>query len=160
MAVTTRGDKKTVDPPTPSCIEDEMRGDDVVEEVSGQLVDKSGKEAELPQKVTPTPRPPPPFPQRLAKKIEDGKYRRFINILEQLSINVPLIEALEQLPDDAKFMKNMVTKKRSIGFEDNDRMQHFSAIATRSLVQRVLSLSHVQSGYYTLLKHYVILGQA
>ena len=36
----------------------------------------------------------------------------------------------------AKFMKNMVTKKRLVHFEDDDRMQHCSAIATRSLVQK------------------------
>jgi len=70
------------------------------------------------------------------KKIEDGKYRRFITMLKQLSINVPLVEALEQMPDYAKFMKDLVTKKRSVTFEDDDRPQHCSAIATRSLVQK------------------------
>ena len=53
----------------------------------------------------------------------------------QLSINAPLIEALEQMPGYVKFMKYMVTKKRSVSFEDDDRIQHCSAIATRSLVQ-------------------------
>ena len=62
-------------------------------------------------KVIPMPRPPPPFPQRLVKKTEDGKYRRFITMLKQLSINVPLVEALEQIPGYAKFMKDLVTKK-------------------------------------------------
>ena len=57
-------------------------------------------------------------------------------MLKQLSVNVPLVEALEQIPHYAKFMKDLVTKKRSITFEDDDRMQHFSAIATRSLVQK------------------------
>ena len=82
------------------------------------------------------PRPPPPFPQRLVKKTEDGKYRRFITMLKKLSINVPLIEALEQMPGYAKFMKDLVTKKRSVTFEDDDRLQHCSDIATRSLVQK------------------------
>ena len=36
----------------------------------------------------------------------------------------------------AKFMKELVTKKRSVTFEDDDRLQHCSAIATRSLVQK------------------------
>ena len=36
----------------------------------------------------------------------------------------------------AKFMNDMVTKKKSINFEDDDRMQHCSPIATRSLVQK------------------------
>ena len=57
-------------------------------------------------------------------------------MLKQLSINVPLVESLEQMPGYAKFMKDLVTKKRSVTFEDNDRMQHCSAIATRSLVQK------------------------
>ena len=57
-------------------------------------------------------------------------------MFKQLSINVPLVEALEQMSGYAKFMKDLVTKKRSVTFEDNDRMQHSSAIATRSLVQK------------------------
>ena len=56
-------------------------------------------------------------------------------MLKQLSINVPLVEALEQMLDYAKFMKDLVTKKRLVTFEDDDRMKHCSAIATRSLVQ-------------------------
>ena len=65
----------------------------------------------MPKMVTPMPRPPPPFPQRLVKKVEDGIYRRFITMLKQLSIYVPLVEALEQMPSYAKFMKDLVTKK-------------------------------------------------
>ena len=40
------------------------------------------------------------------------------------------------MPGYAKFMKDLVTKKISVTFEDDDRMQHCSAIATRSLVQK------------------------
>ena len=82
------------------------------------------------------PRPPPPFHQRLVQKTKDGKYWRFITMLKQHSINVPLVEALEQMPGYAKFMKDLVTKKRSVTFEDDDRLQHCSGIATRSLVQK------------------------
>ena len=57
-------------------------------------------------------------------------------MLKQLSINVPLVEALEQMPGYAKFMKDLVTKKRSVTFEDDDRMQHCRAIAIRSLVKK------------------------
>ena len=84
--------------------------------------DKTGKEAEVSQKVTPIPKPPPPFPQRLVEKTEDGKYQRFITMLKQLYINVPLIEAFEQMPCYSIFIKDMVTKKRSVSFEDDDRM--------------------------------------
>ncbi|KAK4709722.1 hypothetical protein R3W88_004235 [Solanum pinnatisectum] len=43
------------------------------------------------------------------------KYCRFITVLEQLSISVPLIEALEQMPGYAKFMKNLIYKKLGLG---------------------------------------------
>ena len=49
---------------------------------------------------------------------------------------MPLIEALEQMLGYAKFMKDKVTKKRLVYFEDDDRMQHCSDITTRSLVQK------------------------
>ena len=103
-----------------SGVEDEKRGDDVVEKVCGELVDISGKEDETPQKVTHISRSPPPFIQRLMKKNEDGKYRHFITMLKQLSINVALIEALEQMPGYTKFMKKMVNKKRSVNFKKDD----------------------------------------
>ena len=118
----------------PSKEEKVRKDNDKVVEGSGEAEDSTGKDAEVSIKVIPMPRPP--LPQRLVKKTEDGKYRRFITMLKQISINVPLVEALEQMPDYTKFMKDLVTKKRSVTFEDDDRMQHCSAIATRSLVQK------------------------
>ena len=43
-------------------------------------------------------------------------------MLKQLSINLTLIEGLEQMPGYAMFMKDMVTKKILVSFEDDDRM--------------------------------------
>ena len=119
----------------PSNKENVIKDNDKVVEFSGKVKDNTGKNVEVPTMVTPMPRPPPLFPQRLVKKTEDGIYQCFIIMLKQLSINIPLVEALEQLPGYAKFMKDVVTKKRSVTFEDDDRMQHSSVIATRSLVQ-------------------------
>ena len=78
-------------------------------------------------------------------------------MLKHLSINVPLKEALEQMLSYAKFMNVMVAQKRSMSFENDERMQHYSAIATRSLVQK-----KEDPGAFTipcivrLRKHYVI----
>lgn len=105
-------------------------------EVTGESKNATEKEAEITQKIVHMPRPPPSFPQRLVKKNEEGKYCRFITMFKQLSINILLIEALKQMPGYAKFMKDLVTKKRAISFEDDDRLQHCSVIATRSLVQK------------------------
>ena len=93
MTITTRGGKKTIDPPMPSNEEKLRKDDDKVVKRSGEAEDSTGKDAEVPMKVIPMPRPPP-FPQRLVKKTEHGKYRCFITMMKQLSINFPLVEAL------------------------------------------------------------------
>ena len=81
MSITTRGGKQTIDPPMPSNEEKVIKDNDKVVEVSGEVEDNTGKDAEVPKKVTPMPRPPH-FPQRLVKNTEDGKYRRFITMLK------------------------------------------------------------------------------
>jgi hypothetical protein len=82
------------------------------------------------------PYPPPPFPQRLKKAADDTKFSKFMTILKQLTINVPLVEALEQMPGYAKFMKDLLTKKRAASYELKEDVHHCSAIATRSIVQK------------------------
>ena len=74
------------------------KDNDKVVKGSGEAEESNRKDAEVPIKVIPMPRPPPPFPKRLLKNTEDGKYRRFITMLKQLSINVPLVEGLDKCP--------------------------------------------------------------
>ncbi|XP_062100149.1 uncharacterized protein LOC133806007 [Humulus lupulus] len=60
-------------------------------------------------------RQPPPFPQRFQKQKLDSQLKKFLDILRQLHINIPLVEALEQMPNYVKFMKDILTKKRRLG---------------------------------------------
>ncbi|XP_038874876.1 uncharacterized protein LOC120067377 [Benincasa hispida] len=58
----------------------------------------------------------PPFSQRMKKKQDDERqYYRFMELLKQLHINIPFTEAIKQMPKYAKFVKDMVSKKRSTG---------------------------------------------
>ncbi|XP_070010841.1 uncharacterized protein [Nicotiana sylvestris] len=59
----------------------------------------------------PLPKSPPPYSQRLSKKNSENQFNKFIQMMKSLSINVPLVEALEQMPGYAKFIKDLVTKK-------------------------------------------------
>ena len=81
-------------------------------------------------------------------------------MLKQPSINVPLVDALEQMPGYAKFMKDLVTKKRLVTFEDDDRLHPVVLLLLDPSYKRkkirVRSLFLVQLGYYILRKHYVI----
>ncbi|XP_016171976.1 uncharacterized protein LOC107614262 [Arachis ipaensis] len=54
-----------------------------------------------------------PYPTRIHKGTKDQQFPRFLEIFKKLEINIPLAEALEQMPLYAKFLKELITKKRS-----------------------------------------------
>ncbi|XP_062103904.1 uncharacterized protein LOC133815026 [Humulus lupulus] len=60
-------------------------------------------------------RQPLPFPQRFQKQKLDSQFKKFLDMLKQLHINIPLVEALEQMPSYVKFMKDILTRKRRLG---------------------------------------------
>ncbi|XP_070020561.1 uncharacterized protein [Nicotiana sylvestris] len=43
-------------------------------------------------------RPLAPFPQRLAKYQKEEQYKKFLEMLKQIQVNMPLIEALKEMP--------------------------------------------------------------
>ncbi|KAK8676469.1 hypothetical protein V6N13_142043 [Hibiscus sabdariffa] len=61
------------------------------------------------------PRPSPPFPQRLKKQKHEYQYKKFFEILKQVHINLALVEALQQMPNYTKFLKDMVSRITRIG---------------------------------------------
>ncbi|XP_070054892.1 uncharacterized protein [Nicotiana tomentosiformis] len=62
--------------------------------------------------LAPIPRPPPPFPQRFARKVDNSKLEKFYDILKQLSVNIPFVEAFQEMSGFAKYLKDLITKKR------------------------------------------------
>ncbi|XP_059280959.1 uncharacterized protein LOC132034581 [Lycium ferocissimum] len=110
----------------------------IIEQVPKNNEASKGKEAveEVPRALPPV-RKPPPFPQRLVHvKADDGKFLKFIEKLKELSINIPMVEALEQMPRYAKFMKDLVTKRRHSSFDVVGVTRHCSSIMTKALIQK------------------------
>ncbi|XP_050889340.1 uncharacterized protein LOC127094562 [Lathyrus oleraceus] len=55
-----------------------------------------------------------PFPTRNKKKEQHEKnFEKFLEMFKKLEINITFLEALEQMPSYAKFMKDIIFKKRS-----------------------------------------------
>ncbi|GJS15197.1 reverse transcriptase domain-containing protein [Tanacetum coccineum] len=64
------------------------------------------------QKITTeTSAPPIPFPRRLKKEKEKEQFKKLFENLKQLSINILFIDALEQMPKYAKFIKDLLTQR-------------------------------------------------
>ncbi|XP_015940039.1 uncharacterized protein LOC107465575 [Arachis duranensis] len=51
--------------------------------------------------------------QKFNKEIKDQHFPKFFEVFKKLEINIPLAEALEQMPLYAKFLKELINKKRS-----------------------------------------------
>ncbi|XP_031376077.1 uncharacterized protein LOC116191018 [Punica granatum] len=56
--------------------------------------------------------PPVPFPGRLKQQQLDAQFAKFLDVFKKLQINIPFAEALQQMPSYARFMKDLLTKKR------------------------------------------------
>ncbi|XP_022880834.1 uncharacterized protein LOC111398110 [Olea europaea var. sylvestris] len=55
-----------------------------------------------------------PFSQRFQKKKLDEQFAKFLDIFKKIRINIPFADALEQMPNYAKFMKDVMSKKRKL----------------------------------------------
>ena len=55
-----------------------------------------------------------PFPNRLANNKTTAQIEKIREMFKQVQINVPLLDAIQQVPSYAKFLKDMCTKKRKI----------------------------------------------
>ncbi|XP_070024970.1 uncharacterized protein [Nicotiana sylvestris] len=106
---------------------------EAVEEPVVEIVAEKEKSQEIGKK-----RPPAPFPQRLAKYQKEEQYKKFFEMLMQIQVNIPLIEALKEMPGYAKMMKDLMSRK--FDFQDLATVtltQTCSAVVTRPVAEKL-----------------------
>ncbi|XP_020218756.1 uncharacterized protein LOC109801988 [Cajanus cajan] len=82
-----------------------------------------------------------PYPHASIRRDKERQYARFLEIFKTLQINIPFLEALEQMPTYAKFMKELLTKKR----------KYFDLEAGCStIIQKMLLVKSKDPGSFTL----------
>ncbi|CAJ2677728.1 unnamed protein product [Trifolium pratense] len=87
-----------------------------------------------------------PYPHAPSKKDKERQYARFMDIFKRLQINIPFSEALEQMPTYAKFMKEILTKKRR--YNDDEVIQLDASCS--AIIQRTLPTKEKDPGRVTL----------
>ena len=81
---------------------------------------------------------PLPFPGRLKKQAEEKHYKKFLEIFRSLHINIPLADALEQMPKYAKYLKDMLTKKKKWGEHETVMLtEESSALLKKKLLPKL-----------------------
>ena len=54
-----------------------------------------------------------PFPLRLQKDKIKEQFSRSLDMFKKIQINIPFVEALAQMPNYSKFLKDILSKKRN-----------------------------------------------
>src|ERR1044072_3348501 len=103
-AITTRSGKvlPTVEMPVEEVVVEEER---VEKKNEGEKI-KEGEKNEKVNKV--------PFPKALVKKNLEKQFSKFVTMFRKLHVDLPFSEVLEKMPQYAKFMKEILSKKRSL----------------------------------------------
>ena len=57
------------------------------------------------------------FPQRLQKAKLEEQFSIFLNMFNKIEVNIPFSEALTQMPHYAKFMKDILSRKKKFAEE-------------------------------------------
>ncbi|XP_061351899.1 uncharacterized protein LOC133296867 [Gastrolobium bilobum] len=79
-----------------------------------------------------------PYPQRLNKEIQKQQYSKFLDIFRKLRINIPFAEALENMPNYARFMKDLSSRKRKLWeCETVNLTEECNAISEKKLPTKV-----------------------
>ncbi|XP_021721950.1 uncharacterized protein LOC110689470 [Chenopodium quinoa] len=87
------------------------------------LVENEGSRAYLDEVVVEIPRevrvekeivkPKLPYPQKFMRHKLDEKFGRFIDMLKQLHLSLPFTDVINQMPNYAKFLKEILSGKRT-----------------------------------------------
>jgi hypothetical protein len=56
--------------------------------------------------------PKAPYPDRLLAPKKGGKFKDILEVFKQVQISIPFLDAIQQLPSYAKFLKDLITVKR------------------------------------------------
>ncbi|XP_070013165.1 uncharacterized protein [Nicotiana sylvestris] len=110
----------------------EKEGDQLLEQVVEKASSKENTQSSG-QRLTPAP-----FPQRLAKQKKYDQYRKFMEMLRQIQLYIPLMDVLREIPAYAKMMKDLMLRK--FDFQELSTitlMQICNAVVSRPMAQKV-----------------------
>ncbi|XP_071916150.1 uncharacterized protein [Coffea arabica] len=96
---------------------------------------RDNKNAKVSSNPIPTAKTnPPPFPSRLEKPKKQDKEKEVLEIFRKVEINIPLLDAIKQVPRYAKFLRDLcANRKRLKGDERVIVGENVSAILQRKL---------------------------
>ncbi|XP_070041021.1 uncharacterized protein [Nicotiana tomentosiformis] len=103
-------------------------------------------------------RPPPPFHQKLQKKNDNRMFNKFLSMLIQVQLNIPLVDVLREIQKYAKYIKDIVAQERRLTeFETVTLTEECTSQVQHNLPQKFRILAISPSLKFTLPTDFIIL---
>ncbi|XP_027171986.1 uncharacterized protein LOC113771612 [Coffea eugenioides] len=130
-AMTLRSGKE-VEGPAPVAPKD--KNEDRIEKELEEEGTPGTNEEVLRNPVGPVKPNPPPFPSRLERPKKQDKEKEILEMFRKVEINIPLLDAIKQVPRYAKFLKDLcINRKKLRGDERIIVGENVSAVLQRKL---------------------------
>ena len=99
-----------------------------------------------PEKEKATGAPLTPYPHKLRAPKKLNNHFEIYELFKQVKVNIPLLDAIKQIPSYAKFLKDLCTMKRKLGVNKDAFMTEKST----SLIRNNLPLKYKDPGSPTI----------
>ena len=90
--------------------------------------------------------PPAPYPHRLRAPKKVNSHSEIYDLFKQVKLNIPLLDAIKQIPSYAKFLKDLCTVKRKLGVNK----EAFMTEQSTSLIRNNLPPNYKDPGSHTI----------
>ena len=62
----------------------------------------------------------PPFPISSSRSKKEDKEKEILEVFKKVELNIPLLDAIKQIPKYAKFLKELCTTKRAFKLKGHE----------------------------------------
>jgi len=101
-----------------------------------------------PQSMTSSFKTIPPFPVSSSKSKKEDKEKEILEVFKKVELNIPLLDAIKQIPKYAKFLKELCTTKRAFKLKGHEMVSMGEVVS--AIVQKNMPLKQKDPGAYTI----------
>ncbi|KAL7582259.1 hypothetical protein Lser_V15G44724 [Lactuca serriola] len=117
----------------------EYEGPKMIVEEEEMELDKKEEKSKTPSKQVPIEAKvtPPLFPSRLSESKREKEDNEIMEMFRKVEVNIPLIDAIKQVPRYAKFLKELCTSKKKLKRNETVKVRaNVSAMLQKKLPQK------------------------
>jgi len=90
----------------------------------------------------------PPFPVSSSRSKKEDKEKEILEVFKKVKLNIPLLDAIKQIPKYVKFLKELCTTKRAFKLKGHEMVSMGEVVS--AVVQKNMPLKQKDPGVFTI----------